>query len=178
MRIVNPLYDVAFKYLMENEVLAKKMLSVISRSVPFKPNMNTLSKVTGISLNTMKLYLKLLTDAELLQLLYVEDKGINSLNKPEKVYLNNSNLMYNLSLDSNIGNIRETFFFNQISVKNKVNASKITDFYLNEYYLFEIGGKNKTQNQIKDVSNSYLVKDDIEIGSENIIPLWLFGFLY
>jgi len=156
----------------------KKMLSVISKSVPFKPNMNTLSKVTGISLNTMKLYLKLLTDAELLQLLYVENKGINSLNKPEKVYLNNSNLMYNLSLDSNIGNIRETFFFNQISVKNKVNASKITDFYVNEYYLFEIGGKNKTQNQIKDVSNSYLVKDDIEIGSENIIPLWLFGFLY
>ncbi len=156
----------------------KKMLSVISKSVPFKPNMNTLSKVTGISLNTMKLYLKLLTDAELLQLLYVENKGINSLNKPEKVYLNNPNLMYNLSLDSNIGNIRETFFFNQISAKNKVNASKITDFYVNEYYLFEIGGKNKTQNQIKDVSNSYLVKDDIEIGSNNIIPLWMFGFLY
>lgn len=156
----------------------KKMLSVISKSVPFKPNMNSLSKVTGISLNTMKLYLKLLTNAELLQLLYVENKGINSLNKPEKVYLNNSNLMYNLSLDSNIGNIRETFFFNQISVNNKVKASKITDFYVNEYYLFEIGGKNKTQNQIKDINNSYLVKDDIEIGSNNNIPLWLFGFLY
>ena len=156
----------------------KKMLSIISKSVPFKPNMNTLSKMTGISLNTMKLYLKLLNDAELLHLLYVENKGINSLNKPEKVYVNNPNLMHNLSLDSNIGNIRETFFFNQISVKNKVNASKITDFYVNEYYLFEIGGKNKTQSQIKGVNNSYLVKDDIEIGSNNNIPLWLFGFLY
>jgi len=161
-----------------NIIALKKMLSVISKSVPFKPNMNSLSKITGISLNTMKLYLKLLADAEILQLLYVENKGINSLNKPEKIYLNNSNLMNNLSLDSNIGNRRETFFFNQLSVKNKVNASKITDFYVNENYSFEIGGKNKTQKQIKNINNSYLVKDDIEIGSTNSIPLWLFGFLY
>ncbi len=161
-----------------NIIALKKLLSVISKSVPFKPNMNSLSKITGISLNTMKLYLKLLAEAEILQLLYVENKGINSLNKPEKIYLNNSNLMNNLSLDSNIGNSRETFFFNQLSVKNKVNASKTTDFYVNEKYSFEIGGKNKTQKQIKNINNSYLVKDDIEIGSTNNIPLWLFGFLY
>ncbi len=161
-----------------NIIFLKKLLAIISNSVPFKPNMKSLSQRTGISLNTMKLYLKLLTDAELLQLLYVENKGINSLNKPEKIFLNNSNLMNNLSLNANIGNLRETFFFNQLSKKNKVNASKKTDFYINEKYSFEVGGKNKTQTQIKNIKNAFIVKDNIEIGASNIIPLWLFGFLY
>jgi len=161
-----------------NIIFLKKLLAIISNSVPFKPNMKSLSQRTGISLNTMKLYLKLLTDAELLQLLYVENKGINSLNKPEKIFLNNSNLMNNLSLNANTGNLRETFFFNQLSKKNKVNASKITDFYINEKYSFEIGGKNKAQTQIKNIKNAFIVKDNIEIGASNVIPLWLFGFLY
>jgi len=161
-----------------NIIYLKKLLAVISNSAPFKPNMNSLSERTGISLNTMKLYLKLLTDAELLQLLYVENKGINSLNKPEKIFLNNSNLMKNLSSSANTGNIRETFFFNQLSKKNKVNASKSTDFYVNEKYSFEIGGKNKSRKQLKNLDNSYVIKDNIEIGSNNSIPLWLFGFLY
>jgi len=161
-----------------NITALKKLLAVISKSAPFKPNMNALSGRTGISLNTMKLYLKLLTDAELLQLLYVENKGINSLNKPEKIYLNNSNLMANFSLNANIGNVRETFFLNQLSKKSKVNASKHTDFFIDEKYSFEIGGKGKSQKQIKDLNNAYLVKDDIEIGADNSIPLWLFGFLY
>ena len=156
----------------------KKLLAIISNSVPFKPNMNSLSERTGISLNTMKLYLKLLNDAELLQLLYVENKGINSLNKPEKIYLNNSNLMNNLSVDANIGNSRETFFFNQVSKQSKVKASKNTDFYVNDTYSFEIGGRSKSKRQIKNLQNAFVVKDDINIGSENVIPLWLFGFLY
>jgi len=161
-----------------NIIFLKKLLAIISNSVPFKPNMKSLSQRTGISLNTMKLYIKLLTDAELLQLLYVENKGINSLNKPEKIFLNNSNLMNNLSLNVNTGNLRETFFFNQLSKQNKVNASKITDFYINEKYSFEIGGKNKAQTQIKNIKNAFIVKDNIEIGASNVIPLWLFGFLY
>jgi predicted AAA+ superfamily ATPase len=156
----------------------KKLLAIISNSVPFKPNMNSLSERTGISLNTMKLYLKLLNDAELLQLLYVENKGINSLNKPEKIYLNNSNLMNNLSVNANIGNNRETFFFNQVSKQNKVKASKNADFYVNDTYSFEIGGRSKSNKQIKNLQNAFVVKDDIEIGSENVIPLWMFGFLY
>ena len=161
-----------------NIIALKKLLAVISSSVPFKPNMNSLSERTGISLNTMKLYLKLLTDAELLQLLYVETKGINSLNKPEKIFLNNSNLMYNLSGNANIGNMREAFFFNQLSKNNRVNASKKTDFYVNETYSFEIGGKSKAKKQIKNINNAYIVKDSIEIGDNNNIPLWLFGFMY
>ncbi|MDO9260502.1 MAG: AAA family ATPase, partial [Flavobacteriaceae bacterium] len=98
-----------------NIVMLKKLLSVISNSVPFKPNMNSISERTGISLNTMKNYLKLLDDAQLLNLLYMEDKGINSLGKPEKIFLNNPNLMFNLGKDAEIGNIRETFFLNQLS---------------------------------------------------------------
>jgi len=161
-----------------NIITLKKLMAVISASVPFKPNMNSLSERTGISLNTMKTYLKLLTDAELLQLLYVENKGINSLNKPEKIYLNNPNLMYNLSLNVEIGNIRETFFFNQLSKKHQVRASKHTDFYIDTKYSFELGGKNKSKKQIDGLPDAFVVKDMIEIGYDNSIPLWLFGFLY
>lgn len=161
-----------------NIIALKKLVAVISRSVPFKPNMNALSERTGISLNTMKTYIKLITDAELLQLLYVENKGINSLNKPEKIYLNNASLMHNLSSSVDIGNKRETFFFNQLSNKHQVNASKKTDFFIDQKYSFEIGGKHKTQKQIIGLPNAYIVKDTIEIGYDSTIPLWLFGFLY
>ncbi len=161
-----------------NSVLLKKLLAVISNSVPFKPNMNAISERTGISLNTMKNYLKLLNDAQLLQLLYVEDKGINSLGKPEKIYLNNSNLMYNLGIDANKGNVRETFFLNQVQYKYAVFASKTVDFKVDGMYEFELGGRNKKQEQIASLQNAFIVNDDIEIGTDLNIPLWLFGFLY
>jgi predicted AAA+ superfamily ATPase len=161
-----------------NSVLLKKLLAVISNSVPFKPNMNAISERTGISLNTMKNYLKLLNDAQLLQLLYVEDKGINSLGKPEKIFLNNPNLMYNLGNDTDKGNVRETFFLNQVQHKYAVFASKTVDFKVDGRYEFELGGRSKKQKQIKELQNAFLVKDDIEIGTEQNIPLWLFGFLY
>ena len=127
----------------------------------------------------MKNYIGLLDNAQLLQVLDMPKKGINSLNKPEKMYLNNSNLMYNQGEENvNIGNIRETFFFNQLKVKHKVNASENADFLVSDKYTFEIGGKNKQGKQIKNIANSFVVKDNIEIGSDNIIPLWMFGFLY
>lgn len=162
-----------------NIVYLKKLLAIISQSVPFKPNIKKLSERTGISPNTMKNYLKLLHDAELINLLYVEDKGIQSLAKPEKIYLNNTNLMHNLANENaNIGNLRETFFFNQLVYQNKVKADTKADFYVNQKYHFEIGGKNKRQKQIKDLENAFVVKDDLEIGNGNVVPLWLFGFLY
>ena len=162
-----------------NIIYLKKLLRLISRSVPFKPNMNVLSSRTGISLNTLKSYLKYLNEANLLSLLYFPDKGINSLNKPEKIYLENTNLMYNLAdTTPNTGNLRETFFFNQVAKLHSVRASRQTDFYINEKYSFEIGGKSKQGKQISKLKNAYVVKDNIEIGSGNIIPLWLFGFLY
>lgn len=161
-----------------NVILLKKLMAIISSSVPFKPNMNSISERSGISLNTMKNYLNLLNDAQLLNLLYTEDKGINSLGKPEKIYVHNASLMYNLVSTPNEGSIRETFFFNQVSQKNTVFASKQVDFTVNNLYSFEVGGKNKKQTQLKNIPNSYIVKDTIEIGNDNNIPLWLFGFLY
>jgi hypothetical protein len=161
-----------------NIVYLKKLLKIISHSVPFKPNIKSLSERTGISINTLKLYLKLLNDAEMINLLYVRDKGINSLNKPEKIFLNNTNLMHNLDeKHANIGNIRETVFFNQLNHYKKVFSSPKADFLINET-TFEIGGKNKSKKQIREIENAFIVKDDIEIGSGNTIPLWLFGFLY
>jgi len=125
-----------------NIIYLKKLLKIVSASVPFKPNMNALSVRTGISLNTMKNYIQLLNDAQLLQLLYVPEKGINSLNKPEKIYLNNTNLMYNQADENaNTGNIRETFLYNQLSVSYKINASKESDFLVSDTYTIEVGGK-------------------------------------
>ena len=160
-----------------NGVLLKKLLSVISNSVPFKPNMNAISERTGISLNTMKNYLKLLNDAQLLQLLYAEDKGINSLGKPEKIFLHNPNLITNLGINADIGSIRETFFLNQVQYLHPTFASSSVDFKVGAYE-FEVGGRNKKKKQIQEIPNAFIVKDDIEIGYGNVIPLWLFGFLY
>lgn len=161
-----------------NIIYLKKLLTVISNSVPFKPNIKSLSERTGISVNTLKSYLKVLSDADIINLLYVMDKGINSLNKPEKIFLNNTNLMYNLGGGmANIGNIRETFFFNQTSQLKQVLSSPKADFLIDEK-TFEIGGKNKGKKQVKEIEQAFIVKDDIEIGVDNIIPLWMFGFLY
>jgi uncharacterized protein len=161
-----------------NSVLLKKLLSVISNSVPFKPNMNAISERSGISLNTMKNYLKLLHDAQILNLLYVEDKGINSLGKPEKIFLNNASLLNNLGIDADKGNSRETFFLNQVQHQYPVFASSKVDFKVDGSYEFEIGGRNKKQKQIKGIPNAFVVQDNIEIGTDSTIPLWLFGFLY
>lgn len=162
-----------------NIIYLKKLLNIISHSVPFKPNLNSISQRTGIALNTLKKYIKYLNDAQMLSLLYFPDKGINSINKSEKIYLDNSNLIYSLSGDAgNTGNLRETFFMNQAGYQNKLNASKQADFLINDKYTIEIGGKNKQQGQIKDTDNAFIVKDNITIGNDNIIPLWLFGFLY
>ncbi len=160
-------------------ILLKRLLSIISGSVPFTPNMKKLSQRTEISLNTMKIYLKLLAEADLIQLLYSPNKSMNNLNKPNKIFLNNSNLMYNLQGDNaNIGNIRETFFYNQMTYNHIVNSSKESDFLIDEKFTFEIGGKNKGKEQINAIEDSFIAKDDIEIGSDKVIPLWLFGFLY
>jgi uncharacterized protein len=162
-----------------NIVLLKRLLQVIATSVPFKPNMQSISQRTGISVNTLKNYLQYLANAKIILLLYPPQKGINSLNKPEKVYLQNPNLIYNLGGNAqNIGNLRETFFMMNIIEKHLTETADSADFLVDGKYTFEIGGKNKGQKQIKNITNSYIVKDDIMIGNDNIIPLWLFGFLY
>jgi predicted AAA+ superfamily ATPase len=162
----------------QNIILLKRLLTIIGNSVPFKPNIKSLSEKTGISVNTLKVYLKLLNDAEMINQLFFENKGVNSLSKPEKIYINNSNLMVNLdAANANIGNMRETFFLNQVGQVKQIMSSPIADFLV-DGKTFEIGGKNKTRKQIWETENAFVVKDDIEIGAGNSIPLWLFGFLY
>jgi predicted AAA+ superfamily ATPase len=117
--------------------------------------------------------------SRLLGLLRDASKNLKFLSKPEKIFLDNPNLAYALGENNtNIGNLRETFFFNQLRVVGKVESAKKGDFTIDEKYVFEVGGNGKKFTQIADLPNSYLAIDEIEIGFGNKIPLWLFGFLY
>lgn len=162
-----------------NIIAMKRLLQIIASSVPFKPNYTAISQRSGISINTLKSYISYLSDAELILLLHPQNKGMGNIGKPEKIYLQNPGLVYNMvGNNAEIGNVRETFFYNQVSRKTDVNASPHADFLINNQYTFEIGGKNKKKKQIADVPDSFIVMDDIESGYENVIPLWMFGFLY
>ena len=157
----------------------KQLLYVISTSVPFKPNILKLSEKTGISRNSLVYYLNYLEEAQILHLLYKDTKGVSLLQKPEKVYLDNTNLIHTISYQiANLGNERESFFLNQLSQNHIVTYSNKSDFLIDNKYTFEIGGKNKNSKQIKNIQDSYLAIDNIEYGYKNKIPLWLFGFLY
>lgn len=123
--------------------------------------------------------IKILERAGLVNELYRDNSGIGVLTKPEKLFLNNSNLMYaSAKENTNVGNVRETFFLNQFKGLHEINLSPTADFVIDQTYTFEIGGKNKTQKQIANVENSFDAKDGIEIGLGNIIPVWLFGMMY
>ena len=157
----------------------KKMLAVLSRIVPYKPNIEKLVSQSGTTRDTLLKFLYYLEKAEIVNWLTKDTFGINYLNKPDKLFLNNTNLMYALSdTKPEIGNLRETFFLNQVKVKHKVNYPETGDFLVDEKYLFEIGGQNKKQKQIKGIENSFIAVDGIEFPMGNKIPLWLFGFLY
>ena len=157
----------------------KKLLFMISTNIPFTVNVSKLSETIGVSRPTLIHALSLLERARLIVQMHKSNKGIGILTKPEKVYLNNTNLAYALADDQiNIGSNRETFFVNQLSGLHTVELSEKADFIVDGRYTFEVGGKNKKQLQIQGVPDSYIVKDSIEIGIGNIIPLYLFGLTY
>ncbi len=161
---------------------AKKLLQllyVIAQQEPFKPNINNLSEKTGIHRNTVGNYLHFLHNARLIHLLYPGGPSISILQKPGKVYLNNTNLLYALSEDTpSTGTVREVFFNSQLNVNHQVNYSSRTDFEVDKKYHFEIGGKNKGRKQINTITHAWVVKDDIEYPVGQSLPLWIFGFLY
>jgi hypothetical protein len=160
-------------------VKLKKLLYIIASSVPFKPNISELSQKTGIARDTLLRYLDHLQQAHLILLLQSNKGGNSILSKPEKIYLHNSNLMAALSENNiNQGTVRETFYLNQLQSIGKVSYSEVGDFIFQDKFLFEIGGKNKTQKQLKGFPDAYIIADDIETGYKNKIPLWIFGFLY
>jgi len=156
----------------------KRLLSIIAESVPFKPNFSKISEIIGVSRNSLDDYFSYMERAGLIGQLRNETSGIRGLGKVDKVYLDNTNIIFNLVGDkSNIGNIRETFFFNQMRLKSEVISSEKADFVIDNY-TFEVGGKNKQQSQIEKDGKSFVVKDDIEFGYLNVIPLWAFGLNY
>lgn len=157
----------------------RTLLSIISEIVPFKPNILKLSNQVEVSRETLMKYLYLLARADLLMLLQSGTHGISRMNKPEKIYLNNTNLMYALSHTRiNPGTARETFLYNQLKQQYPVAYTGKGDFLVDNKYTIEAGGKHKTQKQIASVENAFIAADNIEFASQNKIPLWLFGFLY
>lgn len=156
----------------------KKMLAVISGLAPYKPNADNLALEIGISRNSVQDYLSLLERAQLIGQLRDDTGGIRGLGKVEKVYIDNPSLMRVLSGGkTDVGNMRETFFYNQMRVKNDVISSRQSDFKIGKY-TFEVGGRKKGKKQIEDISDSFIVKDDIEFAQGNVIPLWAFGLNY
>ena len=156
----------------------KRLLTIISESAPFKPNFTKIATLLDVSRNVIADYILMMEEAGMAMQLRDGTSGLRGLGKVEKVYLDNPNLVYNLSPSTaNIGNVRETFFLNQLRVRNDVFFSGVADFQIGDL-TFEVGGRHKGQQQIEQAKNGFIVKDDIEQSMLNIIPLWCFGLNY
>lgn len=181
--VINLILEIELPLLRKVEVSyvtkLKQLLQIIAESVPFVPNISKLSERIGVNRNTFVSYLYFLEEAHIIRNLYKDAKGITQLQKPNKIFLENTNLQYALSPDqANLGNIRETFFINQLSTQHILEYIEESDFLVDHQFIFEVGGKSKNKRQIKNLKDSYLVLDDIEYGIGAKIPLWLFGFIY
>ncbi|MEX2336219.1 MAG: ATP-binding protein, partial [Fulvivirga sp.] len=166
-------------YSATNVTKIKKLLGVIAASAPFEPNISKIAQKLNLGRDTVNHYLRHLQDAYILFLANKPNRGISALQKPDKVFIENTAFVYALQSQPEIGTVRETFFINQIkNAGYQINLGKKGDFLVDGTYTFEIGGRNKNAIQIKDVDNAYLALDDIESGFGKQIPLWLFGFLY
>jgi len=162
----------------ENIANLKKLVKMICICEPYTINISELSKKIGIQRDRLYLYIDYLSRGSILLPIGAKSRGDSIFVKPAKLYLHNTNLYYAYCKNAKQGTIRETFFANTINQGYEILHTKIGDFLVDEKYIFEIGGKNKSFKQIKDIKNSYIVADDIEIGFGAKIPLWLFGFLY
>ena len=183
MSTINVMLEVDLPYLRHVEVKyihkLKKLLHLIAQAVPFQPNVSKLAGDIEVARNTVMLYLNYLEDSRIINLLHSKSSSDAYLAKPEKVFLHHPNMVYALNKEgSEIGTIRECFFYNQVNNLYNVKISPVSDFLVEDKYTFEVGGKNKGKKQIKDIKNSFVAADNIEYGSDNTIPLWLFGFLY
>ena len=157
----------------------KRLISLIARTTPFTVNVSRIANTLECDRQTVHKLLRTMQKASLINMLFKGKNNMQQLVKPEKVYLENTNLIYALSSEINIGNIRESFFANQLfNAHHELTFSGSGDFLVDNCHTMEIGGHRKSFEQIKDMSDSYLAVDDIEIGNGNRIPLWLFGFLY
>ena len=157
---------------------AQKLLMILATQVPLEPNISTLCREIGATRDIVIRLLYLMEKAGLLMLVNKESNSYKTLSRPDKIYLNNTNQMYALTGMVNEGTLRETFFVNQLRQAHKVLLPAKGDYIVDGRFTFEVGGASKTFQQIKDIPNSYLALDEMELGSGNSIPLYLFGFLY
>lgn len=181
-QIINTVVDSDLAYIASYNagvaLKVKKLLGVIAESAPFKPNIAAIARKLDLSRENVYLYLSQLNDARLINTLSAEGKRISTLQKPEKIFLENPNLAFTLSPSPNKGTIRETFVLNQLlNAGLQVTAPKSGDFLTQEITI-EVGGKSKTSRQVQHSVAPLVAADDIEIGFGNKIPIWLFGFLY
>lgn len=166
-------------YTASNIQKIKKLLGVLAESVPFEPNISALAGKLGMGRDTINNFIQHLSSARLLNLLNTATKGVAALQKPDKIYLENTNLSYALKGEPNLGTLRETFFLNQLrNAGYKASLPPKGDFLIEGSLVAEVGGKNKEGKQIRDVPNAFIAADDIETGLRQTVPLWLFGFLY
>ena len=156
----------------------KKMMVMLCQSEPFDLNLSKLAGAVELNRRTLYKYLGLLQAAGLIRLLGAKSNGVSIISKPEKLYLDNTNLFSIFCDTPKEGTVRETFFASQLAYEHRLNYPKQGDFMIDERYVFEIGGAGKSDSQIKNVPQSYVVADNIEIGAFKTVPLWLFGFLY
>ena len=156
----------------------KKMMVMLCQSEPYDINISKLCGAVELNQRTLYKYLGILQAAGLIRILGAKSSGISIISKPEKLYLDNTNLFSIFCDTPKIGTLRETFFASSVSYEHNINYPKSGDFILDEKYTFEIGGKDKSFKQLKDTKDAYVVADDIEIGVDKKIPLWMFGFLY
>lgn len=155
------------------------LLYIIAQQVPFKPNLSSLASKTDIHRNSINNYLYYLEEARLIGMLRSSGKSVAALQKPEKLYLNNTNLMYALSgQTTNSGTLRETFAYSQLTVEHMLEVPEQGDFLIDNHYTFEIGGRNKKRKQLEGVKNAFVIRDDIEQPAAGVIPLWMLGLIY
>lgn len=156
----------------------KKMMIMLCQSEPYDINISKLCGAVELNQRTLYKYLGILQAAGLIRILGAKSSGVSIISKPEKLYLDNTNLFSIFCDTPKVGTVRETYFASQTSYEHNINYPKSGDFILDEKYTFEVGGKDKSFKQLKNTKEGYIVADDIEIGIDNKIPLWLFGFLY
>ena len=172
--------DLPFVFNIESKNIfkLKKLLALLCESKPYELNISKLAQKIEINRNTLYNYLSFLEAGSVIRMIRAKGKGDAILTKPEKLYLNNTNINHSYCHNSEIGTLREIFFTNQLSLKHTLSYAKEGDFLVDDKYVFEVGGKNKDFKQIKDLPESFVVADDIEIGFGAKIPLYLFGFIY
>lgn len=181
-QIINTIVDVDLAYISSynpgTAVKVKKLLGVIAESVPFKPNIAALARKLDLSRDSVYQYIYQLKDARLLNTLNPEGKGVSILQKPDKIFLENTNLAFSLKENPDIGNVRETFALNQLLNAGLNVSSAVEGDFIANGLTIETGGRSKSAYQVKHLDNYLVAADDIEIGSGNKVPLWLLGFLY